>query len=130
MFRIIWKYCLAKKIVVNVTKLLSETGFRLTKSTSNSNSLLEVLLQSKIAQSSTENNSIKNKTEKILGILWNHKKDTLNFHIISHISSIFYPILEPKPIIKLLLGPKLNIQQLWKEKKEWDDKIPGTLNNR
>ena len=97
---------------------------------SNSNSLLEVLLQSEIAQSSTEHNSIKNKTEKILGIQWNHKKDTLNFHIISHKSSIFYPIREPKPIIKLLLGPKPNIQQLWKEKKEWDDKIPGTLNNR
>ena len=72
---------LAKETVVNVTKLLSEGGFRLTKWISNSNSSLEVLLQSEIAKSSIEDNSIKNKTEKIPGVMWNYKKDTLINHI-------------------------------------------------
>ena len=68
---------LAKETVVNVTNLLSEKGFRL-KCISNSNSLLEVLPQSEIAKSSIEDNSMKNETEKILGIMWNYKKDKLN----------------------------------------------------
>ena len=68
---------LAKETVVNVTKLLSEKGFRL-KWISNSNSLLEVLPQSEIAKSSIEDNSMKNETEEVLGIMWNYKKDTLN----------------------------------------------------
>ena len=58
-------------------KLSSKGGFTITKWISNSNTLL-VLLQQEIAKSSIEINSIPNETEKILGILWNFKKDTLN----------------------------------------------------
>ena len=130
---------LAKETVVNVTKLLSEGGFRLTKWVLSSNSLLEVLPQSEIAKSSTEDNSMQNETEKILGIMWNHKKDTLNVKhnnksypntkrgIFNHISSIFDPVVL---LVSFLLEPKLTIQQLWKEKIECDDKILETLNNR
>ena len=128
----------AKETVVNVTKLLTEGRFRLTKWISNSNSLLEVLLQSEIAKLSTKNNSMRNKTEKILGIMWNYKNDTLNIKysntlypntkrgIVSHISPIFYPL---GLLVPFLLQPKL-IQQLWKEKIEYDDNISETLNNR
>ena len=48
---------LARKSVVNITKLLSEGGFRLAKWISNSNTLSEVLPQSEIAKSSIEDNS-------------------------------------------------------------------------
>ena len=127
-----------QKKVVNVTKLLTEGRLRLTKWISNSNSLLEVLLQSEIAKLSIKNNSMRNKTEKILGIMWNYKNDTLNIKysntlypntkrgIVSHISSIFYPL---GLLVPFLLQSKL-IQQLWKEKIEYDDKISETLNNR
>ena len=54
----------AKETVVNVTNLLSEGEFRLTKWMSNSNSLLEVLPQSEIAKSIIEDNSMKHETEK------------------------------------------------------------------
>ena len=130
---------LAKETVVNVTKLLSEGGFRLTKWISNFNSLLEVLPQSEIAKCSIEDNSMKNETEKIPGMMWNYKRDTLNVKhsnksypntkrgILSHISSIFDPL---RLLVSFLLEPKLIIQQLCKEKIEWDDKIPETLNNR
>ena len=47
---------LAKETVVNVTKLLSEGEFRLTKWISNSNSLLEVLPQAEMGKSSIEDN--------------------------------------------------------------------------
>ena len=67
---------LAKKKIVNATKLLSGGEFRPTKRISNSNSLLEVLPQSEIAKSSIEDNSMKNGTEKILEIIWNYEKDT------------------------------------------------------
>ena len=127
---------LVKETVANVTKLLSEGGFRLTKWISNSNSLLEVLPQSEITKSSTEDNSMKNETEKILGMMWNYKRDTINVKhsnksypntkrgILSHISSIFGPL---GLLVTFLLEPKLIIQQLWKEKIKWDDKIPETL---
>ena len=127
---------LAKETVANVTKLLSEGGFRLTKWISNSNSLLEVLPQSEITKSSTEGNSMKNETEKILGMMWNYKRDTINVKhsnksylntkrgILSHISFIFVPL---GLLVTFLLEPKLIIQQLWKEKIKWDNKIPETL---
>ena len=82
---------------------------------------------------------MKNETKKILGIMWNYKRDTLNVRhsnksypntkrgILGHISSIFDPL---GLLVPFLLEPKLIIQQLWKEKTEWDNKIPETLNNR
>ena len=128
----------AKETVANVTKVLSEGGFRLTKWISNSNSLFEVLLKSEIAKSSIKDNSMKNETGKILGIMWNYKKGILNVKhsnksypntkrgILSHISSIFDPL---GLLVPFLVEPKLIIQQLWKEKIKWDNKIPETLNN-
>ena len=129
----------AKETVANVMKVLSEGGFRLTKWISNSNSLFEVLLKSEKAKSSIKDNSMKNETEKILGIIWNYKKDILNVKhsnksypntkrgILSRISSIFDP---HGLLVPFQLEPKLSIQQLWKEKIESDDKIPETSNNR
>ena len=74
---------------------------------------------------------MKNETKKILGIMWNYKRDTLNVRhsnksypntkrgILGHISSIFDPL---GLLVPFLLEPKLIIQQLWKEKAEWDNK--------
>ena len=71
--------------------------------------------------------------------MWNYKKDTLNVKysnkshpntkrgILSHISSIFDPL---GSLVPFLLERKLIIQELWKEKIEWDNKISETLNNR
>ena len=82
---------------------------------------------------------MKNETIKILGILWNYKKDTLNVKysnksypntkrgILSHISSIFDPL---GLLVLFSLEPTLIIQQLWKEKIERDDTNPETLDNR
>ena len=65
---------------------------------------------------------MKNETKKILGIMWNHKRDTLNVRhsnksypntkrgILSHINSIFDPL---SLLVPFLLEPKLIIQQLW-----------------
>ena len=65
---------------------------------------------------------MKNETKKILGIMWNYKRDTLNVRhsnkshpntkrgILSHISSIFDPL---SLLVQFLLEPKLIIQQLW-----------------
>ena len=116
---------LAKETIVNVTKLLSEGGFRLTRWMLNSNSLLKVLSLSEIGKSCKEDSSMKNETKKILEIMWNYKKDTLDVNcsnksypntkrgILSHISSIFDPL---GLLVPFLLEPKLIIQQLWKEK--------------
>ena len=56
---------LVKETVVNITKLLSEGGFRITKWIPNSNSLHEVLPQSEMTKSCIEDNSMRNETEKI-----------------------------------------------------------------
>ena len=62
------------------------------------------------------------KLKKILGIMWNYKKDTLNVKhidklypntkrvILSHISFIFDPL---GLLVPFLLERKLIIQQLW-----------------
>ena len=67
---------------------------------------------------------MRNETEKILGIMWNYKKDTLNIKysntsyqntkrgILSHISSISDSL---GLLVPFLLEPKRIIQQLWKE---------------
>ena len=82
---------------------------------------------------------MRNETEKILGIMWNYKKVTLNIKysntsyqntkrgILSHISSISDPL---GLLVPFLLEPKRIIQQLWKENIEDDEKISETLNNR
>ena len=68
------------------------------------NSLIKVLSLSEIGKSRIEDGSMKNETKKILEIMWNYKKDTLNVKcsnksypntkrgILSHISSIFDPL--------------------------------------
>lgn len=70
----------------------------------NSNSPLKVLSLSEAGKSSIEDSSMKNETEKILEIMWNYEKATLNVTcsnksypniekgILSHISSIFNPL--------------------------------------
>ena len=72
-------------------------------------------------------------------IVWTYKKDTLNVKysnksypnnkraILSHSISIFDPL---GLLIPFLLEPKLIIQQLWKEKIEWENKITKTLFKR
>ena len=69
---------LAKETVVNVKKLLSEGEFRQITWMFNSNSPLKVLSLSEAGKSSIEHISMKNETKKILEIMWNYEKATLN----------------------------------------------------
>ena len=73
-----------------------------------------------------------------MGIMWNYKKDTLNVRqsnkypdtkrsILGHISSILDRL---GLLVPFSLEPKLTIEQLWKDKIKWREKIYETLNER
>ena len=80
---------LVKETVVNVTKLLSEGEFRQVTWMFNSNSPLKVLSLSEAGKSSIEDSSMKNETKKILEIMWNYEKATLNVTCrINHIQTL------------------------------------------
>ena len=77
--------------------------------------------------------------ERVLGILWNPRKGSLQIKvskrevsltkrgILSYLSSIFDPFGILTPII---LEAKAIIQSLWKENLDWDEEILEELRNR
>ena len=127
------------KHVREVISVLNSCGFRLNKFLSNSTFVLERLPKTEISSKyvNVDLNSLI--SERTLGLIWNIENDTFTFKpaikclpdtkrgILSIISSIFNPlgILTPS-----LIEAKYIIQQLWREKVDWDKPIPTHLNKR
>ena len=115
-------------------KVLASTNFRLHKWITNSSLICETLPRSEVSDKSTNLNE---KTiERILGIIWKIKDDTLKVDLVrktfpptktgvlSQLCTIFDPlgILNPS-----VLELKLIVQELWRRKIEWNSIISKDL---
>ena len=119
--------------------MLNSCGFRLNKFISNSTFVLESLPKTEISLKyiNLDLNSLI--SERTPGLIWNIENDTFTFKtviknlphtkrgVLSIVSSVFDPlgILTPK-----LIEAECIIQQLWRERVDWDKPIPTNLNKR
>ena len=127
------------KLVGGVIATLKTCSFRLSKFVSNSIKVLKHLPATEISPKYVNLDLNSLSSERTLGLIWNIDKDTFTFKpvwkklpntkrgILSIVSSTFDPlgILTPS-----LIEAKYIIQQLWKEKIGWDEKIPDNLYKR
>ena len=127
------------KLVSGVIATLKSCSFRLTKFVSNSVKVLEHLPVTEISPKYVKLDLNSLTSDRALGLIWSIENDTFTFKpvskvlpntkrgILSIVSSTFDPlgILTPS-----LIEAKYIIQQLWKEKIDWDENIPQNLEQR
>ncbi|XP_066589587.1 uncharacterized protein [Prorops nasuta] len=117
--------------------LFKSGGFSLRKWDSNSKELLSDLSEDLLVRSSIK--SFDNYSNKILGIDWCPTDDSFSFEVspcddpvitkrvvLSRIASIFDPLGWISPII---IKAKMFIQQLWKDRSEWDEELSNELSH-
>ena len=127
------------KLVREVISVLNSCGFRLNKFISNSTFVLESLPKTKTSSKYVNLDLNSLISERTSGLIWNIENDTFTFKpvikdlpntkrgILSIVSSVFDPlgILNPS-----LIEAKYIIQQLWREKIDWNKPTPTYLNKR
>ena len=114
-----------------VSSLLRNRGFRLTKFLLNNKDLLQSISEEDRAKSNTtENDGILSSCRRILGVLWDNEEDCFKFHVklkdgpftrrglLSALSSVFDPL---GFLALLILAAKLLLQDLCRMKYDWDD---------
>lgn len=126
----------AKKLVTQVIELMKNGGFTIRKWASNKSSVLESL-PPELRSSSRSLQIEEDHVLKILGLIWDAKKDTFRIMInpsteerltkrqlLSAIAKIYDPLgfLSPTTIqLKILM------QDLWKESISWDDPVTNRI---
>ena len=117
-----------------IIKVLASANFRLHKWITNSSLICKTLPRSEVSDKCTNLNE--QTIERILGIIWKIKSDTLKVDLVwktfpptkrgvlSQLCTIFDPLGILNPCI---LELKLIIQELWRRKIEWDSIIPKDL---
>lgn len=122
-----------------LTKLLQNGGFRLTKWVSNSKKVIESIPQSERAKSVKMLDFDHLPSERALGIQWNIQTDRFEFNInvkpkdptrrgiLAVVSSIYDPLGLAAPFV---LTAKILLQDLCRRKLGWDDTIPGDDEDR
>ncbi|KAK3754172.1 hypothetical protein QZH41_007960 [Actinostola sp. cb2023] len=130
----------AVELYSELKDLMNEGGFDLTKWSSNSIEVLEVIPAEDRASMKTEDTANEPELLKALGITWNPKKDVFQFiltkkidlkevktkrTLLGAISKVFDPLGLVSPFI---ITAKLIMQDLWVKGIPWDEKLDeGTL---
>ena len=121
------------RLICEVSSLLRNRGFNLTKWCSNSQSILKSVPEEKRAKSVVELKDDQRSYERVLGVQWNLLEDHFQFQvrlkdkpvtrrgILSALSSLFDPLGFVAPII---LTAQLILQDLCRRKLGWDEGIP------
>ena len=114
-----------------IIKVLASANFRLHKWITNSLLICEALPRSEVPDKCTNLNE--QAIERILGIIWKIKNDTLKVDLVPKtfpptkrgVLSQFCTIFDPLGILNpFILELKLIVQELWRWKIEWDSVIP------
>ena len=123
----------AKRLVHQLSDLLSKGGFHLTKWISNCREVLEFIPASERAPSVMSLDFEDLPIDRALGTQWNVEKDTLSFRvsekevadtrrgILSLVSGVYDPLGFTAPLV---LPAKMILQELCKQDFGWDDQIP------
>ena len=126
----------ARSLANEVTSLLAEAGFRLTKGMSDSRDVLSVIPEKERARPNLDLDLHHLPVERTLGVQWDVEKDVLLLTvretnqpptkrgILSAVSSLYDPMGFVCPVV---LEVKEILQKLWKLKLEWDDEITEDL---
>ena len=108
-----------------VWNILGNSGFELTKWSSNASQIIKTFPESELSPNHKNLDLIEPTIERVLGVLWNSEKDVIQIKVVqkpfqatkrkilSYVSSIFDPLGLLTPV---LLRPKLIIQDLWRLK--------------
>ena len=124
----------ARKLVCELTDLLSRGGFRLTKWTSNDRQVLANIPESERAKSVINLDLDELPVERTLGVQWNVENDEFGFKVVAMkkpttrcgilpvASSVYDPLGFLAPFT---LSAKLMLQELCKKKIGWDEEIVG-----
>ena len=116
---------------------MASANFRLHKWITNSSLICETLPRSEVSDKC--NNLNEQTKERILGIIWKIKSDTLKVYLVrktcsptkrgvlSQLCTFFDPLGILNPCI---LELKLIVQEFWRRKIEWDSMIPKDLLDR
>jgi len=123
----------AKRIASELSKLLRQGGFRLTKWMSNKKEVLNAIPEAERAKNVKKLDFETFPTERALGVQWDVEEDRLGFKtqvkekpltrrgILSVMSSVYDPLGIVSPF---MLPVKILLQDLCKRKLGWDDPIP------
>ncbi|XP_073258669.1 uncharacterized protein [Porites lutea] len=126
----------ASSLADEVTCLLNEAGFRLTKSMSNSREVLSKIPDADRAKPTLDLDLENLPVERTLGVQWDVEKDAVLFKvrephkpptkrgILSAVSSLYDPMGFVCPVV---LEAKKFLQRLWKLNLRLDDLIPEDL---
>ena len=123
----------AVRLTSDLTKLLKEGGFRLTKFASNSREVLQSIPLDLRANPLLDLDLDQLPLERALGVYWDAQSDTFKFQavqtgkpstkrgVLSVVSSLFDPLGFLSPFV---FSAKILLQDLWREKIPWDQEIP------
>ena len=123
----------AARLTSDLTKLLKEGGFRLTKFASNSREVLQSITPDLRANPLLDLDLDQLPLERALGVYWDAQSDTLKFQalqagkpstkrgVLSVVSSLFDPLGFLSPFV---FSAKILLQDLWRDKIPWDQEIP------
>ena len=126
----------ARKLVCELTDLLSRGGFRLTKWTSNDRQVLASIPESERAKSviNLDLDLDELPVERTLGVQWNVENDEFGFKVVAMkkpttrrgILSVASSVYDPLGFLApFTLSAKLMLQELCKKKIGWDEEIVG-----
>ena len=127
------------KLVHEVVSVLNSCGFRLNKFISNSTFVLESLPKTEISSRYVNLDLNSLISERTLGLNWNIENNTFTFKTVIKglpntkrgISSIASSVFDPLGILTPgLIKAEYIIQQLWRERVDWDKPIRTYLNKR
>ncbi|XP_053698890.1 uncharacterized protein LOC128745844 [Sabethes cyaneus] len=130
----------ASHLAHEMIKLTSSGGFNLRKWTSNSNALLDQLPVDLVDKRPARELDIAHTTVKTLGLLWDTSSDCFLFHspvwntnaiitkrvVLADTARLFDPLGLVGPVVVLA---KIFVQELWKQKCEWDEPLPEAYQN-
>ncbi|XP_037042681.1 uncharacterized protein LOC119079015 [Bradysia coprophila] len=138
----------AEQLVTNVKKIHAAGGFNIRNFTSNSKKLLERIGENAILQKKDLNIGNELGKERVLGMFWNTDTDTFTYSLkfaninpkmISgeycptkrEVLRVLMSVFDPLGLIaNVLVFGKILLQEVWRNKIEWDEKLPLPLHNK